>query len=494
MMFAMFPRFPLSERYTAVLPRQLLALHESPRRPDSGVRWSERHLQCVWFDERYRPAPLHTRQREAIRVIDPGRWNLEAGPDFLDTVLEVGTPPRRICGDTEIHVRPSDWDQHRHRNDPRYANVAFHVTYHPGNLDTLPPHCLQIAMRDALSAKTSFTFADIDVSAYPHAVIPATPRPCYSALSEHGPDEWIELLEAAGQHRIEQKTDRMAGRLLDRVPRRQLFFEEVLTALGYKKNRVPFRHLAQLLPYQSWSEDVSVQELYALMLGTAGLLPPETACDDPEANRFIRGLWDYWWRHGNTEVTLSRDDWVLTGSRPANHPQRRIAAAAALFGASPCLLDQIDHIPASDPEKWIRAVSIQISDLAHMDYWDKRLTLVSPATSRTTALVGKRRVAAIITNVVVPMRAAEGRDVAGILRVLPREHDSSHIRDTAARLLGRDANPAIYATGLRQQGLLQIYQDFCLNTRCDCSDCALAHHTPPQAAIQKASLDTCTAL
>ena len=46
--------------------------------------WSERHLQCVWFDPELRPAGLKTGFGEDILVEDPGIWNSEAGPDFLD--------------------------------------------------------------------------------------------------------------------------------------------------------------------------------------------------------------------------------------------------------------------------------------------------------------------------------------------------------------------------------------------------------------------------
>ena len=36
------------------------------------------------------------------------------------------------------------------------------------------------------------------------------------------------------------------------------------------------------------------------------------------------------------------------------------------------------------------------------------------------------------------------------------------IREAAHQLLGPDHNPAMYRSGLRQQGLLQIYFDFCV--------------------------------
>ena len=58
----------------------------------------------------------------------------------------------------------------------------------------------------------------------------------------------------------------------------------------------------------------------------------------------------------------------------------------------------------------------------------------------------------------------------------PSESISAPMRTMANRLFGRDHNPgALYsADGLRQQGLLQIFSDFCLNVRGDCAGCRFA--------------------
>ena len=60
---------------------------------------TERHVQAVWYDRDLRPDRLVSRRGERVAVVHPGTWNLEAGPDFLGAVLEVGEPPRRVVGD-----------------------------------------------------------------------------------------------------------------------------------------------------------------------------------------------------------------------------------------------------------------------------------------------------------------------------------------------------------------------------------------------------------
>ena len=152
--------------------------------------WSERHLQCVWFDPELRPAGLKTGSGEDILVEDPGVWNSEAGPDFLGAAIRIGPGRRRIAADVEIHLHPADWERHGHASDPRYAKVRIHVTYFPGTLPDghLPPGSVQIALKDALAANPLFSFENIDVTTYPQFAR-ATPTPCSQILAAWTPDE-----------------------------------------------------------------------------------------------------------------------------------------------------------------------------------------------------------------------------------------------------------------------------------------------------------------
>ena len=62
---------------------------------------TERHVQAIWYDSSLRPAQLRTVRGGEVRVVDPGIWNLESGPDFRHAVLELGRDRRRVEGDVE---------------------------------------------------------------------------------------------------------------------------------------------------------------------------------------------------------------------------------------------------------------------------------------------------------------------------------------------------------------------------------------------------------
>jgi hypothetical protein len=92
------------------------------------------------------------------------------------------------------------------------------------------------------------------------------------------------------------------------------------------------------------------------------------------------------------------------------------------------------------------------------------------------AIVGEGRIAAIVSNVVVPFVTATGNEspdrIPG-LELLHAEQESSIMKHAAFLLLRADHTPSLYHTALRQQGLLQVFHDFCLNDRTGCKACGL---------------------
>ena len=284
------PLFPLAETYERFLPSHTSAVCESHSLYRSGFHWTERHLQCLWFDPRYRPAALPLPGGETATVLDPGQWNLEAGPDFLNATLLIQPGARQVQGDVEVHVHPSDWDAHSHRDDPAYARVIAHVTWFSGPAPrTLPSGVLAFALAAPVLAQPCISIDDIDLKAYPYAVLPATPRPC-EAFLKNDPDRARAVLAAAGHYRLRAKAARIRARREQTGDRHQVFYEEVMTALGYKYNQSPFRTLARLLPAAALG--VSRETAFARLLGAARLLPQPDAAPDEAGQRCIRTLWD----------------------------------------------------------------------------------------------------------------------------------------------------------------------------------------------------------
>lgn len=215
---------------------------------DSKSPISERHVQALWYDAALRPAVLRAGGGVFVRVLDPGTWNLGAGPDFRRALLEVGSDRRRVSGDVEVHLRPADWTAHGHGGDAAYREVVAHVTWRGGvPPPTLPSGCMSICLGDFFRCRPDFSPRDIDLQAYPHARLPNTPRPCEKHFGGN-PDFGLEVLREAGRRRLFEKAGRFKTAFVRRGNPEQVFYEEVLAAFGYAKNADAFRRLGRTLP------------------------------------------------------------------------------------------------------------------------------------------------------------------------------------------------------------------------------------------------------
>lgn len=469
--------FPLAQKYASLKNPVPQCVRESTQQ-SKPFSYTERHIQCVWTDSRFRPASIITSDGESISVINPGRWNLEAGPDFIDAVLLIGIEKRRVQGDIELHIHPADWNSHGHNSDPRYNRIIAHVCYFPGRLDknALPAGTVQISLRDLLLADRSFTFENIDVTAYPYAPVSTQTPPCGKIMETWTPEEKGALLEASGQYRLETKATRMTAENRNDNPN-ELIYEEIMCALGYKHNSACFRDLARRVPLEALKEEKTLLDAYALLLGVSGLIPdnfPQKWSQNAKA--FMRTVWDSWWKQQAKweSLLMSRKQWRLSGVRPQNHPIRRMAAAIGLFANTSDFAKTIQDVSTDDAETWRKKMTAIFSVEDPTGFWSYQLGLSAPQREKPVALIGARRLSAILTNVVIPFLACTKTDISNLLKSLPPEQENTHMRCAAHALFGRDHNPALYNTnGLRQQGLMQIFHDFCLPDRTACKECPL---------------------
>ena len=443
---------------------------------DAEGRCTERHLQCIWYSDALRP-PLSTDEGERIEVESCGRWNLEAGPDFIDAVLYVGSGRRRrrITGDVEVHVRPSGWTRHGHAGDPRYAGVVLHLSYWQGaRPPDLPRGVLAASLRPALLARPGFSFDSIDVARFPHAEIPSSPRPC-SRLGSGDPGPALAAIRAAGCYRLDLKRRRIQALLRSGASESQTLFTAVMAALGYKRNAQAFRRLAELYPLSAWAGNRQID--HARLLGLGGLLPGGVTAED-KLERLSRRIWDAWWRNSlpppDDPVAWNRD-----GLRPQNSPFRRLAAAAAIFSSPDALIDAVRAADCSDPATPRRLAALVVS-LSSFPEIEPVFSFNSPP-RKPAALVGPACAAAITTNALIPFMAAfHPRKTREIYASVPPETVSAPMRLMASRIFGPDHNRSLLYgnSGLIQQGLLQIHNDFCLACKSACADCAFARRPP----------------
>ena len=124
---------------------------------------------------------------------------------------------------------------------------------------------------------------------------------------------------------------------------------------------------------------------------------------------------------------------------------------------------------------WFGEVSRWLGMGSSWPFWEQRATLCSRP-GRRVALLGKGRIGGLLLNALVPFELARGRFPEALLCELPAEESSSAQMEVAEALLGADGlRDGRLRSGLVQQGLVQIRNDFCSVGGGACACCLVAH-------------------
>lgn len=87
----------------------------------------ENFLHYLWQYQLFNKKDLETINGELVTIQKVGYHNLNSGPDFTESVLQIGE--QKWAGSVEIHLKSSDWYVHNHEIDIAYDNVILHVVW-----------------------------------------------------------------------------------------------------------------------------------------------------------------------------------------------------------------------------------------------------------------------------------------------------------------------------------------------------------------------------
>jgi len=225
------------------------------------------------------------------------------------------------------------------------------------------------------------------------------------------------------------------------------------------------RLVAQRLPWKMLRGLGSTARL-AHLFGLAGFLPGEsTSRLAAEPRGWLRELWEIWWkaRAPLDYALLPRSQWKLAGLRPLNRPERRLAALAHLV---PHVRGLLTALQLRDAEAFAK-ILLDLTD----PFWESHATLTGAPLRSPCRLIGEERVQDILINVFWPMVSLEDPEAAA--RGLGEIHaaPNSKARIASQRLLLSALAPKQARESLIQQGLLQIYRDYCAADCSHCRDC-----------------------
>ena len=454
--------FPLAHRYAAFLDGVFQGLAE-PHLPGWEEPVTELDLQSLWFAGEFGADFLST-EGQRIQIRDFGTWNHSAGPDFIGCAfLRDGQPVR---GDIELDPDVRDWERHGHGANEAYENVVLHIFVHA-------PEGVEVFTRTRNHREIPRVQIRPDMLAggtKPRRMAEARLGRCAAPLAEMAEAQVRSLLESAAQFRLQRKAEKLAA-LIRIHGREQAIYQGLSTTLGYRPNARPFTVLAQRLPLRTLLRE-SALEREARLFGCSGFLDGITYEETAGATRvYLRELWSEWWKvragyvHWLDEP--ERLHWQIAGARPGNHPQRRLGALCALLrkwkSVTACL---------HSAQSWSRrGFHEALLDLQH-DYWSTQYTLKSAPSAKPLSLIGDTRIQEMLANLCYPLLTPERTELWEEYKTLPSVLDNQKVRRATLRLFGEAPLAKKMQKHLfHQQGLLQVYEDYCLEDDSACSEC-----------------------
>jgi hypothetical protein len=282
----------------------------------------EEFLMQVWKHQRFNTLNLKSTNAQSLEILMSGNQNQNAGPDFKEARVKIDDI--EWVGNIEIHVKASDWNQHKHGSDSNYQNVILHVVWTADQRicledgSEIPTLELKSYIEDGLVSRyQSFIDSDFTIKCKAHL-------PNISGIVK------FQMLEKALSARLENRAV-LFKPLLETL---KYDFEEFsyvvfMRFMGFSINGLAMETLAKSLPLKILLKHKSSQlELEALLYGQAGFL--EKTNEDAYHALLSREYLFLKHKYRLAEPML-RTEWQFMRARPANFPTIRIAQVAAII-------------------------------------------------------------------------------------------------------------------------------------------------------------------
>lgn len=465
-------------KYASLLSKIPLEVCETPQ---PYMLLTERHLQAIWFEQKYFNA-LKTPSGEEIEILSPGIWNSEAGPDFLKAHIRIGSQEFR--GDIEMHFADESWFHHQHHLDTRYDQVILHVSLWLSNkpkiITTKNGHQpIQTYLENHLTQPHARIVQLIDLDLYPYKQFIGSGR-CAQTLFKSLPEEKINtFFKHAAEWRLTRKKSYLASHADS--PDMQLG-AGIATALGYKNNADTFFRIFLWLSRLHFNHP---DDYLAIALKACGY--------------FDESFQKKWSNSDNYHYLFQRAENLkifdipqfkmnLNQIRPLNNPLRRLAYLSKYlsFNRENLYNQMIDLWN----RRWITAKSKKDWKKLHRDfcdliptytdpYWNQHYSFEIEPTATFLSLMGDDLKNEILLNTVLPLIHNEinAKNNQNELQVFEGFYGSIPASKTGKtrylthRYFGESPKGAILNSAIAEQGAYQLHHDFCTHYEASCEGC-----------------------
>jgi len=427
---------------------------------------AENFLYHIW-DEQHLKDTIGTVAGTKIKILFQGKWNTDAGPDFVNSIILFDG--KKFQGDVEIHTHEYDWKAHNHHEDKNYNNVILHVVFSNNqnaeftiseNGSKIPILELQHNLDEQID-KLWKRYGQKPFDTSQQKTIE-----CHLVKDLHDFDALRNILLNLGEERFLKKCKRFSAELYN-SDFNQILYEGIIEALGYGKNKMPFFKLAKLLPFQKLktftNEYKDFEDIFCILLFTSGLDLHDynfTFIEDKLLHRF-----DKIRTHLLTQSyhILHKDDWDFFRCRPQNHPVNRLWQIAPFLYTALQQGNLINSIIAL----------FSFGDTQRIDARKVEKDFLSLFSAANHPSIGSSRCRDIFSNIILPICYVYAETlhydtlqkvIFKVYSELPKLSDN-YITHYMHTLLNDGIHFRINVQ--IQQGMIQLYYQFCAHHECD---------------------------
>jgi hypothetical protein len=416
---------------------------------------NESFLHYIWQHQYFNREDLKTSEGESVQIFKQGFYNSNAGPDFSEAKIKIGAID--WAGSVEIHIKSSEYLQHKHQHDRAYDNVILHVVWLDDKSltrnDGTPMPTLELRKRVSESL----------VKEYRRLVDSSFQIPCSKSFSRIDALVKVSMVEQAAVQRLQTKASIIREMYAqNNGDWEETFYQVLARNFGFKVNADPFLSFAKELPVKTIRKNSdSKLKIEALLFGMAGFL------DQQKGDEYYLSLKKEFHflahKHGLLENKLHKAQWRFLRLRPANFPTIRLAQLAALLNQS---TQMFADVLANDNPVLLR----KIFSAEPSSYWLEHYSFGKKSKSPHGGL-GEESIENILINSVAPSLAAYATEKGEetfferALNLLQQLKPESNSIITAWKELGLQAINAFDS-----QGLIEQMNSFCKKRNClNCS-------------------------
>ncbi|TDX14399.1 DUF2851 family protein [Flavobacterium sp. S87F.05.LMB.W.Kidney.N] len=408
----------------------------------------EDFLHYLWKFKKFDLLDLKTAQGESITIIKTGDYLELSGPDFFNAQIKIGN--QKWAGNVEIHLKSSDWYLHNHEKDPAYKNVILHVVWEN---DT--PIFRENNTEIPVLVLKDYVSKDV-VKNYRELLSPKTWISCEKQIKDI--DDFV--FKSWQERLFFERLERKSKFIYDLLEETNQDWEAVLFCLlaknfGLNTNGTSFLQISKAIPFSIIrKESFEIENLEALLFGTAGLLDSEK---EDVYYKDLKFRYFYLLHKYQLEKTFIEPVQFFK-LRPDNFPTIRLSQLGGLYHKHQNLFSKIIELKSLKNVYELLNVSVS-------PYWKDHYQF-DKESPKKAKIVSKSFLDLIVINTIIPIQFAYsnimGESIAEDLIDFMNEVSS----EKNAIIDKFDSFGIKSKNAFESQTLLELKNEYCNNKAC----------------------------